>query len=176
LSKRERKDLIVIGHVIRPHGVTGLLRIVSYAESRETFLEAGSVFLKTGKNELHEKAVDSIQPHRSFFHLRLSGLDSAEQAETFRGAEILIPKDSLQKEDEDEFFWHELLGMEVYLTNGEYLGVVRDIFPTGSNDVYVVEHEGREFLIPAIHQVVREIDISQKRMIISPMKGLLDLP
>jgi len=176
LSKRERRDLIVIGHVIRPHGVTGLLRIVSYAESRETFLEAGSVFLKTGKNELHEKAVDSIQPHRSFFYLRLSGLDSAEQAETFRGAEILIPKDSLQKEDEDEFFWHELLGMEVYLTNGEYLGVVRDIFPTGSNDVYVVEDEGREFLIPAIHQVVREIDISQKRMIISPMKGLLDLP
>jgi 16S rRNA processing protein RimM len=176
LSKRERKDLIVIGHVIRPHGVTGLLRIVSYAESRETFLEAGSVFLKTGKNELHEKAVDSIQPHRSFFLVRLSGLDSAEQAETFRGAEILIPKDSLQKEDEDEFFWHELLGMEVYLTNGEYLGVVRDIFPTGSNDVYVVEHEGREFLIPAIQQVVREMDISQKRMIISPMKGLLDLP
>jgi 16S rRNA processing protein RimM len=176
LSKRERKDLIAIGHVIRPHGVTGLLRIVSYAESRETFLEAGSVFLKTGKNELQKKAVDSIQPHRSFFRLRLSGLDSAEQAETFRGAEILIPKDSLQKEDEDEFFWHELLGMEVYLTTGEYLGVVRDIFPTGSNDVYVVEHEGREFLIPAIHQVVREMDISQKRMIISPMKGLLDLP
>jgi 16S rRNA processing protein RimM len=176
LSKRERKDLIAIGHVIRPHGVTGLLRIVSYAESRETFLEAGSVFLKTDKNELHERVVDSIQPHRSFFHLRLLGLYSAEQAEAFRGAEILIPKDSLKKEDEDEFFWHELLGMEVYLTNGEYLGVVRDIFRTGSNDVYVVEHEGKEFLIPAIHQVVRQIDISQKRMIISPMKGLLDLP
>jgi len=176
LSKRERKDLIVIGHVIRPHGVTGLLRIVSYAESRETFLEAGSVFLKTVKKELYEKGVDSIQPHRSFFYLRLSGLDSAEQAEAFRGAEILISKDSLKKEDEDEFFWHELLGMEVYLTTGEYLGVVREIFPTGSNDVYVVEHEGKEYLIPAIHQVVREMDVSQRRMVISPMKGLLDLP
>ena len=176
MSKRERKDLILIGHVIRPHGVTGLLRIVSYAQSKETFLEAGSVFLKTDKNELFEKEVDSIQPHRSFFLLRLSGLDSVEQAETFRGAEILIPKDSLKKEDEDEFFWHELVGMEVYLTTGEYLGVVREIFPTGSNDVYVVEHEGKEFLIPAIHQVVREIDIPQRRMIVSPMKGLLDLP
>ncbi|HUT72971.1 MAG TPA: ribosome maturation factor RimM [Desulfatiglandales bacterium] len=176
MSKRERKDLIVIGHVIRPHGVTGLLRIVSYAQSRETFLEAGSVFLKTDKNELYEKEVDSIQPHRSFFFLRLSGLDSVEQAEAFRGAEILIPKDSLKKADEDEFFWHELFGMEVYLTTGEYLGVVREIFPTGSNDVYVVEHEGKEFLIPAIHQVVREIDVSERRMSVSPMKGLLDLP
>ena len=176
MSTRERKDLIVIGHVIRPQGLTGLLRIVSYAQSGETFLEAGSVFLKTGKNELYEKGVDSIQAHRSFFYLRLSGLDSAEQAEAFRGAEILISKDSLKKEDEDEFFWHELLGMEVYLTTGEYLGVVREIFPTGSNDVYVVEHEGKEYLIPAIHQVVREMDVSQRRMVISPMKGLLDLP
>lgn len=66
--------------------------------------------------------------------------------------------------------------MEAYLTTGEYLGVVREIFPTGSNDVYVVEHEGKEFLIPAIHQVVREIDVSQRRMIVFPIKGLLDLP
>jgi len=176
LSKRERKDLIVIGHVIRPHGVTGLLRIVSYAQSRETFLEAGSVFVKTANNELLEKEVDSIQPHGSFFLMRLSGLDSAEQAEAFRGAEILIAKESLKKEDEEEFFWHELLGMEVYLTTGDYLGVVREIFPTGSNDVYVVEHEGKEYLIPAIHQVVREMDVSRRRMIISPMKGLLELP
>ena len=176
MSKEERKDLILIGHVIRPHGVTGLLRIVSYAQSRETFLEAGSVFLKTDKNELYEKEVDSIQPHRSLFLLRLSGLDSVEQAEAFRGAEILVPKDSLKKTDEDEFFWHELLGMEVYLTTGEYLGVVREILPTGSNDVYLVEHEGKEFLIPAIHQVVREIDVSRKRMIVLPIKGLLDLP
>ena len=176
MSKRERKDLIVIGHVIRPHGLTGLLRIVSYAQSRETFLEAGSVFVKTDKNELYERKVDSIQAHRSFFLLRLSGLDSVDQAQVFRGAEILIPKDSLKKADEDEFFWYELLGMEVYLTTGEYLGVVREIFPTGSNDVYVVKHEGKEFLIPAIHQVVRKIDVSERRMVVSPMKGLLDLP
>ena len=176
MSKRERKDLIVIGHVIRPHGLTGLLRIVSYAQSRETFLEAGSVFLKTDNNQLYEKEVHSVQPHRSFFLVRLSGLDSLEQAGVFRGAEVLIPKDSLKKADEDEFFWHELLGMEVYLTTGEYLGVLREIFATGSNDVYVVKHKGTEFLIPAIHQVVKEIDVSERRMIVSPIKGLLDLP
>ena len=175
MSKIGLRDLILIGHVIRPHGLTGLLRIVSYAQSKETFLEAGSVFLIKGKNDLYEKKVLSIRPHRSFYLLKLSGLNSIDQAEIFRGAGILIRKDSLVKRDEDEFFWHELLGLEVYLVTGQYLGVLKEIFPTGSNDVYVVENQGKEFLIPAIHQVVKEINIAQKRMVISPMMGLLDL-
>ena len=108
--------------------------------------------------------------------MRLSGLESIEQAEIFKGAEIFIRRDSLAKTDEDEFFWYELLGLEVYLVTGEYLGVIRGILPTGSNDVYVVRDQGREFLIPAIHQVVKEVNIPQKRMVISPIEGLLDLP
>ena len=175
MIKAGLEDLILIGHVVRPQGLTGLLRIVSYAQSKETFLKAGSVFLETGQNELYETKVVSIRPHRSVFLLRLSGLNSIDQAEVFRGAGILIKKDSLAKKDEDEFFWYELLGLDVYLTTGQYLGVLKEIFPTASNDVYVVEGQGKEFLIPAIHQVVKEINISQKRMIISPMKGLLDL-
>jgi len=102
-------------------------------------------------------------------------VNSFEQAEVFKAAKIYIRKDSLIKSDEDEFFYYELLGLDVYLATGQYLGVVKEIFPTGSNDVYVVEGQGKEFLIPAIHQVIKEINIAQKRMIISPIKGLLDL-
>ena len=169
------RDLILIGHVIRPHGLAGLLRIVSYAQSRETFLEAGSVFLKTCQNELYERKVVSISPHRPGFLLRLLGLNSIDKAEVFKGAGILIKKDSLTKKDKDEFFWYELLGLDVYLITGQYLGVLKEILPTGGNDVYVVENQGKEFLIPAIHQVVKEVNIPQKRMVISPIKGLLDL-
>lgn len=175
MSKVGLKDLILIGQVVRPHGLTGLLRIVSYAESKETFLRAGSVFLDKGEDELFERRVVSIRAHRSVYLLKLSGLRSVDEAEFFRGAGILIEKDSVVRSDEDEFFWYELIGLDVYLITGQYLGVLKGIFPTGSNDVYVVENEGREFLIPAIHQVVKEINRAQKRMIISPMRGLLDL-
>lgn len=175
MSKVGLKDLILIGQVVRPHGLTGLLRIVSYAESKETFLRAGSVFLDKGEDELFERRVVSIRAHRSVYLLKLSGLRSVDEAEFFRGAGILIGKDSVVRSDEDEFFWYELIGLDVYLITGQYLGVLKGIFPTGSNDVYVVENEGREFLIPAIHQVVKEINRAQKRMVISPMRGLLDL-
>ena len=175
MSRIDLRDLILIGHVIRPHGIAGLLRIVSYAQSLETFLQAGSVFMDRGNNEFEERKVIDIRPHGSSFLLRLSGLNSIEQTEIFKAAKIFIRKDSLIKKDEDEFFYYELLGLNVYSITGQYLGVVKEIFPTGSNDVYVVEGQGKEFLIPAIHQVIKEINIAQKRMVISPIKGLLEL-
>jgi len=175
LSHIDLRDLILIGHVIRPHGIAGLLRIVSYAQSLETFLQAGSVFMDRGNNEFEERKVIDIRPHGSSFLLRLSGLNSIEQAEIFKTAKMFIRKDSLIKKDEDEFFYYELRGLNVYSITGRHLGVVKEIFPTGSNDVYVVEGQGKEFLIPAIHQVIKEINIAQKRMVISPIKGLLEL-
>jgi 16S rRNA processing protein RimM len=175
LSKIGLRGFILIGHVIRPHGLTGLLRIVSYAQSKETFLKAGSVFLDTAKGELEERRVIAIKVHGSAHLLGLAGIDSIDQAEQLREAEIFIRKDSLIEKDEDEYFWFELLGLEAYLDTGEYLGVLKEIFPTGSNDVYVVEDQGREYLIPAIHGVIKEIRLKEKRMVISPLKGLLDL-
>ncbi len=175
MSHINLRDLILIGHVIRPQGIAGLLRIVSYAQSRETFFQAGSVFIDKGHSEFEERKVIDIKSHGSSYVLRLSGLNSIEQAEIFRAARIFIRKDSLIKRDEDEFFYYELLGLNVYLSTGQYLGVVKEIFPTGSNDVYVVESQEKEYLIPAIHQVIKEINIAQKRIVILPIKGLLDL-
>jgi len=175
LSNIDLRDLILIGHVIRPHGVTGLLRIVSYAQSKETFLQTGSVFLGKAEEELEERKIISIKAHGSVYLLRLSGIDSIAQAEQLRNTEIFIKKQSLIKKDGDEFFWFELLGLEVYLVNGQYLGILSQILPTGTNDVYVVEDQGREYLIPAIHQVVKEINLTEKKMVVSPLKGLLDL-
>ena len=175
MGQKDLKDLILLGHVIRPQGLAGLLRIVSYAQSTETFLRAGSVFLSIDKKEFIKEKVVSVKPHGSTCILRLSHINSIDQAERYKGAEILIRKESLSKKEGDEFFWYELIGLDVYLLSGQYLGVIKKIFPTGGNDVYVVEGQGKEFLIPAIHQVVKEINIGDKKMIISPIKGLLDI-
>jgi 16S rRNA processing protein RimM len=170
-----RRDLVYIGHVIRPHGVTGLLRIVSYAQSRETFLKAGSVFIGKDNEELEERNVVSISEHGSAYLLKLSGVDSVETAEGLRGADMFICKKALPQKQEGEFFHFELMGLSVYLDTGRCLGVLRRIFQTGSNDVYVVEGQGKQYLIPAIYQVIKEVNLSEKRMVISPMKDLLDL-
>jgi 16S rRNA processing protein RimM len=175
LSQALSGSLLLVGKVIRPHGKGGLLRIGSYARSEASFLDAGTVFLRPVSGEIHEFRVISINAHKkNTFLMRLKNLSSKEEAEEYKGADILINKDTLVRE-EDECFWYELLGLKVYLDNGVYLGRVSHIISAGSNDVYVVREGEKEIFIPATHEVVKEIDLENEKMIISAMEGLLDL-
>ncbi len=169
------ENLLLMGEVIRPHGLEGLLRIKSYAESEESFLRSERVFLHVGSAGPHEYTVTSVRPHKNVHLLKLRGVDSLEEAEKLRGARILIEKETLNAKSRDEYFWHELIGLEVYLTRGDYVGKIKQILPTESNDIYVVQEGKKEVLIPAIYDVIQEVDLTTNRMIISDMEGLLDL-
>ena len=168
-------NLLLVGKVIRPHGLGGLLKIWSYAESEKTFLNSGKVFLGLASGEPREYRVLSVVPYKDAFLMKLEGLSSLNDAETFRNAAILIEKTGLDRQGEGEYFWHELIGLEVYVNTGELIGTVKHILTTGSNDIYVVQKGKKEVLIPAVQDVVQEIDLVGKKMIISEMEGLLDL-
>jgi len=168
------EDLLEMGRVVRPHGLAGLLRILSYAHSEETFLNAGTVYLQPRSGDIHEYPVISVRPQKRVLLMKLRGLDSLEAAERYRDAEILIRRDALRREHEDEFFWYELIGLSVYLRSGEYLGTIEQVLPTASHDIYVARAGEKEILIPAVHEVVEEIDIDNRKMTIS-VEGLLDL-
>lgn len=168
-------NLLLVGKVIRPHGLEGLLRIRSYAQSEKSFLDAGNIFLKTRSGETHECEVLSIRPHKNILLLKLIGLNSLEDAERYRDAEILIRRDLLKINNDNEFFWFELVDLGVYLDTGKFIGKIRHILPSRSNDIYVVRDGEREILIPAIHDIVKKIDLINKKVIIKEMEGLLDL-
>jgi len=87
---------------------------------------------------------------------------------------ISLPEDRLPAPGENEFYYYEMVGFRVRTTEGEELGTIRETFPTGSNDVWVVVDESREYLIPVIQDVVRTIDRPVRTVTIEPMKGLLD--
>jgi len=166
---------LLLGRVIRPHGLDGVLRVRSFAEADESFLQAGSVFLKAGDNEPREFPVVSVRPHNKGVLLALEGVDSIEEAETFRNADVYVRRDALNRDHEDEFFWFELIGLDVHLESGERIGTLAQIIPTAGHDVYVVRSGPREFMIPGTREVVREIDLDGNRMTIRHMEGLLDL-
>ena len=175
MSKSSPEKLLLLGKVIRPHGLKGLLRILSYARSEESFRESEIIFLRLSSGQTHEHEVLSVKPYKNIHFLKLKKLNSLEEAERYRGAEILIKNDSLSRENEDEYFWYELIGLRVHLDTGRYIGTIKQILPTGSNDIYVVRQGKTENLIPAIHDVVQEIDLANKKMIISEIEGLLTL-
>ncbi len=168
-------ELVVLGEVTRPHGLKGLLRVKSYARSRESFLNAGTVLLKDRSGKLAGFRVRSVVVHKGLLLLSLEGLHSLDQAEEYRGSPVFVQKDSLGSPQEDEYFWYDLLGLKVFLDTGRYLGKVSQIIPTGGVDVYVIKEGKIEVMIPAAHDVIKEIDLERKSMVITPPEGLLEL-
>ncbi len=168
-------SLLPVGKVLRPHGLRGQLKISAYARSDATFLNARSIFLRPGTGKPVEFAIRSARPFKSGYILELEELSSLTDAEKYRAADILVRKDALPLKEEDEYFWHELLGLEVFLENGEYLGPISDIIATGSNDIYVIKKGKSEVLIPATHEIIKNIDLELGKMMIHPIEGLLDL-
>jgi len=163
-----------LGKVIRPHGLEGLLRVWSYARSEASFIDAEEIFLRPVSGEVHGYRVLSVRPHKNILLMKLEGLNSIDQAENFRGAEVLAKHGAISRE-EGEFFWHELIGLKVFSDGGDYLGVISRIIPAGSNEIYVVGTGEKEIFIPATYEVVKKIDLEKGKMTISPMEGLLDL-
>jgi 16S rRNA processing protein RimM len=107
--------------------------------------------------------------------MRIKGVETFEDADRLRGSDILVDKKLLVKKSDDEYYWFELINMKVFLDSGRYLGAIREIIPTGSNDVFVVRQDDSEFLIPAIHDVIEKVDLNKGEMIIRAIDGLLEL-
>jgi len=164
-----------MGRVSRPHGLDGTLSIRSYAESESSFVRAGRVVLVTDAGERGEYPVAAARPHKRGVLLDLDGLGSVEEAERYRGAGVHVRREDLESDEDDGYYWFELVGLEVYLDDGRHIGTLARILPTGGNDVYVVESGKQEILIPAIRDVIEEIDLDRKRITVSEMEGLLDL-
>jgi len=91
------------------------------------------------------------------------------------GSELCLKPSQLPVPEEGEFYWRDLIGLAVFTDQGVELGTLVDIFETGSNDIYVVRGSTKEYLIPAIADVIADVDIPGKKMIITPLDGLLDL-
>lgn len=113
--------------------------------------------------------------HGKKFLLALKMFNTMDEVLPFVGRELYVTQDQLPDLPAGEYYWRDLVGLQVVTVAGEALGTVTGIIPTGSNDVYVVQGEVREYLIPALEEVVTEIDLDRRIMMVDPPEGLLDL-
>ena len=166
------KNLFPIGRVVKPHGIKGKVKVEYFGENLSRLSLYREIFIKDDKDkpEAYEVLETILQPPRLI--LRLKGIERIEEAEPLIGKEILIERKSLLKLEEGEYYWVDLLGMEVETEGGKRIGKIREIFPTGANDVYVVEGERREILLPATDEVIRSIDLKRGVMKVARMEGL----
>jgi 16S rRNA processing protein RimM len=166
---------VLLGKIVATHGIKGQLRIAVYSGEFETILSLSSLMLKGPDGGLETLEVATSAVHGKKLLVALKGYGSINQVLHLVGREIYSTRDQMPELSEGEFYWCDLLGLKVMTDGGELLGILADIIATGSNDVYVVKDDGREYLIPALEDVVLDIDLNKGIMMVSPPEGLLDL-
>lgn len=168
-------ELIPVGKIHDTHGIKGHLKLYSYSGNLESLQAAGTVILKDVRNDCRSFTLKSVSRHAGGFIIRLNDFDNINQVESLVGSELCLTRSQLPEPEEDEYYWCDLIGLTVSTDNGTQLGTIVDIFETASNDIYVVRNNQREYLIPAVANVIGQIDLPNGTMVITPMDGLLDL-
>jgi len=166
------KDLVPIGKVTKPHGIRGKIRVEYYGEDFSRFPLYRDVYIEDrfGRPKAYEILEAISQPPRII--LQLKGIERIEEARPLAGKEIFVKKEALPDLPEGEYYWIEILGMEVETEEGRRIGKVKEIFSTGANDVYVVEGERGEILLPATEEVIRSVDCEKRVIKVEWIEGL----
>ncbi len=162
---------LVIGRILRPHGVRGEVRVEMHTDLPERFTWLETVYV--GKVKPRPVAVEGVRFHQQWALLKLAGYDDRETAASLRSEWLQVPEDESIPLEEGEYFLYQLYGLQVHTEAGLYLGDIDQILETGANNVFVVKGAQGEILIPDIGEVVLDIDFQTKRMLIRPMEGLL---
>jgi 16S rRNA processing protein RimM len=169
----EKKGHVLIGEIIGTHGIKGTNKIRSYAESLEVFEPGRSILVRESSGRETSLEIAWVKHHTRTPLFSLKVINDRNQAEVLVGAKLFIPKAELPQLENGSYYWIDLIGIEVYTTEDEYLGRIESIIETGSNDVYVVKDKKKEVLIPALESVVTDIDLAQKRMQVDLPEGLI---
>ncbi len=171
-DRRPAGETLLVGEIVGVHGLRGALKIRSYADSPALFEAGLKFYLESPDGHVQACSVAWAKPHGKGLLLAIEGVADREVAEGLIGSRLAVERATLPDLEEGTFYWFELIGMSVYTRQDQYLGVVENIIPTGSNDVYVVRDGETEILVPALASVVQIVDTDQRRMEVDLPEGL----
>jgi 16S rRNA processing protein RimM len=170
--------LVSLGEIVGTHGVGGLLRFHPYSDAAAALTPPRTVYLQprpaADTAGWEPRRLLAAKPHGKLFLLQFEGLGTIEAASPLIGTVLAVSEHDLPAAAPNEFYAYQLEGLEVVTGQGDRLGVVHHLIPTGSNEVLVVRDGEREHLIPVIADVVRHVDLGARRIVIEPIEGLLD--
>lgn len=164
---------VTIGRVSKPHGVRGEVRVVPLTDLPERFEWLEYVFV--GDRNPVRVPVESVRYHGESILLKLGGYPTRDDAERLRDQLLQVPEEDAIPLEDDEYFLFQTIGLDVFTENEIPLGHVTEILETGANNVFVVNGEKGELLIPDIPDVICDVDIESGRIVIRPLPGLLDI-
>jgi len=173
MPDQDQTEWATIGKIVAPFGIRGELKTYPLSDVPDRFSRLDSVYLTPNYRRY---SIAGVRPYKgTMVLLKLEGIDDATAAETLRNCDACIPLSQLAELPPDTYYQHDILGLRMVTLDEREVGTVVDIIVTGSNDVYAVRAlDGQQILIPAIKEVIKQIDLIRRTIYIEPMKGLLD--
>ncbi len=162
-----------IGRILRPQGKAGEVKVEPWLTPLDKYLGLREVLAEGNEGQGRPYAVEAGRLMGGAVILKLRGVASIEQAEALRGQFLSAEREDLPPLPEGDYYWEDLEGLEVFDEGGACLGKIKGAFPTGSNDVLIIEGE-QEVLLPALKEVILEVDPEGGRMVVRLPEGLLN--
>ncbi len=171
----EKERMFLIGEIVNTHGVKGEVRVRQISDFDERFSPGSTVYLQESTGEYRELTIAKSRRHKQFRLLAFEELEDLQAVEKLKGSTLHIKESQQTALEPGEFYYHEIIDCKVVTTEGERIGIVDYILAPGANDVWVVkDNTGKEYLIPYIPDVVKEVNVEEKTIVIEVMEGLLD--
>lgn len=166
------KKFLETGKIVGTHGVKGMVRVQPWSDSGD-FLTQFKYFYLDSNGENRLKA-ETVRPHGNVVLISFKGVDSIESAESLRGKVLYLDRKDVKLPD-GRYFIDDLVGCTVTdADSGEILGTLTDVSQTGANDVWHIKNNGKEYLVPAIDEVIVSVDTANSAVVIRPLKGIFD--
>lgn len=166
------ESLLEVGQIVNTYGIKGFVKVVPLVDNNNQFKSFKTLYIQD-KNGIQELFIDEVKFSKNLVLLKFKEIETIEQAEELRNYYLQAKRSDIKLE-KGAYFIVDLIGLEVYTENGELLGILKEVLQPGANDVYVVENEAKQqILLPVIPDVIKNIDIEGKKVIVKLMEGLI---
>jgi 16S rRNA processing protein RimM len=174
-AKSHLPKYIIIGKIMKPHGVRGALKVDPLTDDPKRFDLLETVYFGLEDQPVESFKIERVQYLKKQVILSLQNINTFEDADQWRTKYVQIPIEDALPSTEGEHYYFELVGLAVFTDKNQYVGRVHDILSFPANDIYVVhDDEDREILIPDVPIFIRDINIKEGKLIITPIDGLLN--
>ncbi len=163
-----------IGQIVNTFGIKGMVKVKPFTDDiKKRFDNLKKVYIQN-KNERKEYVIEEVKYHKEMVLIKFKGIENPEDANLLRNYYLVVDRDKEEPLEKGTYYIVDMIGLDVYTDDGKKLGILDDIFNSGSSDIYVVKNElGKQILLPAIEDVIKKIDMEERKMIVHLIPGLM---
>ena len=162
-----------IGQIVNTFGIKGMVKVKPFTDNLERFNNLEKIYIKNKSGQTEYK-IQEVKYHKNMVLIKFEGIENPEQADLLRNSYLIVDRETEEPLEPGRYYIVDMIGLDVFTDDNEYLGKLEDIYNTGSNDIYVVKNElGKQVLLPAIEDVIKNIDMDNKKVIVHLIPGLV---